>query len=150
MMTTKRSLIFFSCLGFLLVAGCKAAAPAATKKFAIILQAGTESHEGLARALHALLYSMELKEGGHPVVLIFDGAGTGWARAMRDPNNKLHAKYTELEKLGIVEEICDFCSGAFKVKDDLKKQGNVPFASEFGGHPSIKKWVDQGYEIVIL
>jgi hypothetical protein len=146
----KRNLILLLCMVLLVVAGCESVPTPQSKKFVIILQAGTESHEGLARALHALLYSMELKEGGHAVVLIFDGAGTEWARAMRDPNNKLHAKYAELEKLGIVEEICDFCAGAFKVKDDLKKQGKVPFAGEFGGHPSIRKWVDQGYEIVVL
>jgi len=40
-------------------------------KFAIILQAGKESHEGRSRALHALLYSKELREQGYEVVLKF-------------------------------------------------------------------------------
>ena len=50
-----------------------------SQKYLIILQAGTESHEGMARAVHALLYATELKEAGYEVALVFDGAGTEWA-----------------------------------------------------------------------
>lgn len=121
-----------------------------TKKFVIILQADTDRHEGQARALHALLYAQELLEGGYHVVLIFDGAGTGWAAAFEDSTNRLHRKFEELKKLGVVEEICDFCAGVFKVKETLKKKSDVPLVSEFQGHPSIKKWVDQGYQLIIL
>lgn len=131
--------------------GCgKTAPPGASAKFLIVLQAGTDSHEGLARALHALLYAKELKAGGYPVTLVFDGAGTGWARALRDPKNKLHAKYAELTKLGVVEEICDFCAGAFKVKDGLQRMSGATLVGEFEGHPSLKKWVDQGYQVIVL
>ncbi len=119
------------------------------RKFAVILQADTGNHEGLARALHALLYAEELREGGYSVVLIFDGAGTTWAEALQDSRNKLHSLYEQLKKLGVVEEICDFCSGAFRVKESLKSR-NISLISEFKGHPSIKKWVDEGYEIIVL
>ncbi len=119
------------------------------RNFAVILQADTGGHEGLARALHALLYAEELKEGGYSVVLIFDGAGTTWAEALQDSTNKLHSLYEQLKRVGVVEEICDFCSGAFRVKQSLKSR-NVPLFSEFKGHPSIKKWVDEGYEIIVL
>lgn len=119
-------------------------------KFVIILQADTDRHEGLARALHALLYAKELKEGGAEVVLIFDGAGTGWAKMFRNPQHKLHLKYKELEKMGVTEEICDFCSGAFRVKEDLKKVPGTPLTGEFEGHPSLKKWLDLGYRVIVL
>ena len=115
--------------------------------FAIILQADTDRHEGLARAVHALIYAKELKEGGYDVVLIFDGAGTGWAKLMRDPNHKLHAKFQELKNRGVIEEVCDFCAGAFKVKKDLQ---GAPLIGDFDGHPSLKKWIDKGYQVLIL
>lgn len=119
------------------------------KKFAVILQADTDRHEGMARAVHALLYSLEMKRAGYPVVLIFDGAGTGWAEKLRDPKHPLHARYEEVKKAGVTEVVCDFCSGAFGVKDSLKKE-NAPFAAEFEGHPSILKWVKQGYKVIVL
>ncbi|MBI3074336.1 MAG: DsrE family protein [Deltaproteobacteria bacterium] len=143
----------------LLVAGCakteraeKSATPAVpdARKLLIILQADTDRHEGMARALHALLYAKELKTAGHAVTLVFDGAGTGWAKLMREPKNHLHGKYKELMGLGVVEVICDFCAGAFKVRDDLKQAPGVKLDGEVEGHPSLTKWVAQGYQVIVL
>jgi hypothetical protein len=122
---------------------------AKSKKVAIVLQADTDRHEGLARALHALLYSKELKEGGYDVALIFDGAGTGWAEKMQDPANKLNSLFVSLKSAGVTEVVCDFCAGAFKVKDKIKGSG-LPLVAEYQGHPSLKKWIDQGYQVIVL
>jgi len=140
----KKYFLLFA-FGFLLVA-CQSTA---YSKFLIILQAGTESHEGMARAVHALLYTTELKEAGYDVVLVFDGAGTEWAKTLLDPENKLHPAYEKLEKLGVTQIICDFCSRAFHVQEDLKK-GAIPLVAEFEGHPSLVKWIKQGYVPIVL
>jgi hypothetical protein len=124
---------------------------AAGGKYLVILQAGKESHEGMARAVHALLYSKELKEHGHEVVLVFDGAGTEWVSEWTKPEStdKLKSMYEELRKSGITQIICDFCANAFQVKEDLKTQGQE-LTAEYQGHPSIAKWADEGYQLVIL
>ena len=83
------------------------------------------------------------------MVLIFDGAGTEWAEALSHPDNKLHLAYQKPMDSGVVEVVCDFCSTAFKVKDALAKEG-AHFEGEYQGHPSIAKWVDQGYQLVVL
>ena len=121
------------------------------QKFAVILQAGKESHEGMARAVHALLYSTELKEDGYEVVLIFDGAGTEWAEEFTNPEstNKLIPMYESFRKLGVSEVICDFCAGAFDVKEQLKAR-QCPLTGGYKGHPSIAEWVKQGYQLIIL
>ncbi len=126
-------------------------AEAAGKKNAIILQAGKASHEGMARAVHAFLYARELKEHGHQVVLIFDGAGTEWAEELTNPasESKLKPAYEALKQAGVVEIICDFCAGAFNVKGQLVER-NVPLIAEFEGHPSIAKWADHGYQLIVL
>ncbi|MFH1725333.1 MAG: hypothetical protein ABII00_12030 [Elusimicrobiota bacterium] len=74
----------------------------------------------------------------------------GWGSAkigVKDPDSKLHGKYEELKSLGIVREICDYCAGAFKVKDGLKGE---PLVGDFAGHPSLKRRVDKGYRIIVL
>lgn len=119
------------------------------QKFALILQADSDRHEGLARALHALLYAKELKESGAEVVLIFDGAGSTWAEKLQDPQHKLHPLFADLEKDGVIQIVCDFCSGAFKVKDKIKDPQFI-LTSEYQGHPSVAKWVKQGYQLIIL
>lgn len=120
-------------------------------QFAIVLQAGKEGHEGTARAVHALLYAKELKERGHDVVLIFDGAGTEWAEELSNPESDsgLKGAYEELRAAGVVEAICDFCAAAFGVKDRLAER-HRPLLAEYAGHPSIAKWVDKGYQLIIL
>jgi len=122
-----------------------------TRKFLVILQAGTQSHEGLARSLHALLYSQELHDHGHEVVLVFDGAGTQWVNEWNNPDSKgkYKALYEQLREDGITQVICDYCATAFQARTYVEKQKKL-FAAEYQGHPSIAKWVDQGYEPIIL
>lgn len=121
------------------------------KKFAIILQAGKETHEGMARAVHALLYASELKEKGYEVVLIFDGAGTEWAEEFSNPDSqsKLLSMYKAFKKTEVQEIVCDFCAGAFGVKEKLNKR-QCSLLSEYKGHPSIEKWIKKGYQLLIL
>jgi hypothetical protein len=120
-------------------------------KYLVILQAGKETHEGMARAVHALLYSKELKEHGHDVTLVFDGAGTEWISEWSTPEStdKLKPMYEDLKKSGVTQVICDYCATAFKVKENLVKD-KVRTTSEYAGHPSIAKWADEGYRIIVL
>ena len=118
-------------------------------KYLIILQAGTEGHEGMARAVHALLYTRELKEKGYEVSLIFDGAGTEWAKALQKSENILYPHYQALKDLRITETVCDYCSGAFGVKQEIEACA-LPLAAEYQGHPSLVKWIEEGYTPVVL
>lgn len=119
-------------------------------KFAIVLQAGNETNEGMARAVHALLYATELAENGYEVVLVFDGAGTGWANELRKPENPFHKNYLKLQDLGLVEEICDYCAEKFEVKNQLSKRQKTLLKGGYEGHPSLVKWVGQGYQVIVL
>ena len=85
------------------------------------------------------------------MALVFDGAGTEWVEEWTnsESENKLKPMYEELRKTGITQVICDFCANAFQVKENLKTQGQT-LTSEYQGHPSIAKWVDQGYQLVVL
>lgn len=124
---------------------------AAKGKYLVVLQAGKESHEGMARAVHALLYSKELKEHGHEVVLLFDGAGTEWISewSKLDSTDKLVPMYKELREAGVTQVICDFCANAFQVKSSLE-ENKTPLTAEYKGHPSIAKFADKGYQIIVL
>ena len=120
-------------------------------RVAVVLHAGTESHEGLARALHALLYTAEMKERGNDAQIVFDGAGTGWLARFRNPETEsdqhLAQLFNKLKSEGLTYEVCDFCSGAFGVKDQLQDQ---PMSGRYMDHPSIADLVEQGYQLWIL
>ena len=88
----------------------------AADKYAVILQAGMEGHEGTARAVHAFLYAAELKEHGHEVVLIFDGAGTEWAEELSNPDStsKLKPAYERLKEQALLRLSATFAPQPFR------------------------------------
>ena len=120
---------------------------------AIVLHAGTESHEGLARALHSLLYAKELSGQGVDVRLIFDGAGTEWVSRFGQPDTpqakSLAGIFGTLKERGMAYEVCDFCSGAFGVKEELRSRGER-LVAQYMDHPSIASLVAAGYQVWIL
>lgn len=121
------------------------------RKFLIILHASTETHEGKARALHALLYARELMDKGYDVALLFDGAGTEWAarfsRAQDD--DSLAQMYHKIKSEDTAIVICDYCATAFAVKDVLQHNKET-LTAEYSGHPSLVRWIEQGYEVLVL
>lgn len=121
------------------------------RQYVIVLQAARTTHEGMARAVHALLYARELREHGHTAVLLFDGAGTQWINEWVNPasQDRLKAQYEALRRAGVTEVICDFCATAFEARSNLDA-GRIPLNSEYQGHASIAKYADEGYEIVVL
>ncbi len=119
-------------------------------KVAIILLAGNETNEGMARAVHALLYARELADSGFKVALIFDGAGTGWAEELSKPENPLHKHYVEFKKRGIVEEVCDYCAERFGHRKNLTEEQRKLLVGDYEGHPDITKWVAMGYQIIVI
>jgi hypothetical protein len=124
----------------------------ATTKILIVLQAGTESHEGQARALHSVLYARELIEAGATVRLVFDGAGTAWpARWQQDEGvaSQGARHFSELKAQGLVYEVCDYCAGRFDVHDELVRLGE-PLKGAYEDHPSIASYVAEGFAVWIL
>lgn len=123
------------------------------QKFAIILQAGPGTHESHARMFHSMVYSRELRDAGHDVQLIFDGAATEWLAHWGDPQDAddraMGGLFTQLKDAGLAYAVCDFCSGAFKVRDKLQATGE-PLSAEYMGHPSIARLAGEGYQLLVL
>lgn len=113
------------------------------EKILVVILAGRETHEGMGRLSNALVMAKELYEAGHTVKIIFDGAGTEWLPEITKENSHFYKFYNELNDL--IVGVCDFCAGAFKVKEQIK---SVKLLPEYMGHPSFKKYVEEGYQII--
>ncbi len=115
-------------------------------KIAILVHA-SES-EG-AKALHSLLYAQELHEAGHEVQVIFDGAGTVWVKKFEDPENKYNPLYKSVKNLGVITGACEYCAGAFGVKNEVRKSG-IRSLGEINGHPSLASLIAKDFQIITL
>ena len=114
-------------------------------KVAIVVLADTETHEGLGRVVNALEAVKEFKDAHDDVQLIFDGAGPKWIVELEKPDHKPHGLYLAVKDR--ISGACEFCAVAFGVKDKVASCG-VSLAGEYDGHPSFRKLVTQGYQII--
>lgn len=114
-------------------------------KVAIVVLADTGTHEGLGRVANALAAVKEFKGSGDEVRLIFDGAGAKWIPELAKPDHMAHDLYAAVQES--IAGSCDFCSSAFGVKDQVVACG-VNLTGEHDGHPSYRKLVSQGYQVI--
>ncbi len=116
-------------------------------KTALIVLAGTNGHSDLGRVFNALEVVREYEEDGQgdAVTLIFDGAGTEWIPELEDPEHDAHEIYASVKER--IEEACRFCAKSSGVFEEIQET-EIDFLDDFEGHPSIKSFVDEGYEVV--
>ncbi|MFA3781497.1 DsrE family protein [Melioribacteraceae bacterium 4301-Me] len=114
-------------------------------KLAIVVLADTETHGDLGRIANAIEVAKELKESNDEVKIIFDGAGVKWVPKLSDKSNKLYEGFEKLRDN--IAGVCSFCSNAFGVKNAVQSTG-VKLLDEFEGHPSLKHYIDNGYQVI--
>ena len=111
---------------------------------ALIVLAGTESRSELGRVVNALQTAREFDEAGDDVVVVFDGAGTQWIPELADEDHKYHSLYA-----AVAEHVqaCDYCADAYDVHEEID-ESEATLESAFDGHPSVRSFVADGYEII--
>lgn len=114
-------------------------------KISVVLLSDSETHGHLGRLVNALELTKEAQEAGDDVELVFDGAATTWIPKLSDPEHKAHPLFEAVR--GSISGACEFCANAFEVREGVKEAG-VDFLSEYEGHPSLRKRIADGYQIV--
>ncbi len=105
--------------------------------------------------MHVLLNGLDLREKGHDVAVVIEGSATKLIELLaRDPGDDaeaqtLHRLYEEVKDRGLVDCVCRACSSNMGVIAEVERQG-LPFGTEMKGHPSVSRYVDDGYEILIF
>jgi len=113
-------------------------------KAAVLVLADTETHEDRGRIRNALETAKEFKDAGDDVKLIFDGAGTKWIPEISKPDNKNNELYTGLKDRALA---CKYCAASFGATKGIQDAG-VPLLDEYHGHPSLRKLVSLGYQVI--
>jgi len=114
-------------------------------KVAIVVLAGTESHESLGRVVNALELAKELQENDDEVKIVFDGAGTEWIPALEDKEHNAHPLYNAVK--ANIHGACRFCAKAFGVFKEVKAS-DVDLLDEYDQHPSLRSFIVKGYQVI--
>lgn len=114
-------------------------------KAAIVVLADTETAGDLGRAVNALEAVKEFQDAGDEVTLIFDGAGTKWIGELAKPDHKYHGLYQAVrDRIG---GACAYCAAAYGVQDTVAGC-EVALVGDYEGHPSFRKLVSEGYQVI--
>ncbi len=116
-------------------------------KIAVVVFADSESHADLGRVVNAMLVVREAAESGDDVRFIFDGAGTKWIAGLENPAHRSHNLYQSIR--GRITGACKYCAAAFGVLDKVSEAG-VPLLDEYHQHPSLRRLVADGYEVLVF
>lgn len=114
-------------------------------KAAIVVLADTDTKEALGRVVNALEAVKEFSEAGDDVQLIFDGAGAKWVPTLEATDHYAHPLYAAVRDK--VAGVCAYCANAFGVKDRVEAC-NVNLMGEYEGHPSFRKLIAGGYQVI--
>jgi hypothetical protein len=114
-------------------------------KIAVVVLADAETHADTGRLANAMELAKEAGEQGDEVRIVFDGAGTRWVPVLTNESNQLNAYYRAVHHL--IDGACAFCASAFHVKAEIQET-DVPLISDYEGHPSLRGYIQEGYQVV--
>ena len=97
--------------------------------------------------VHVLLNALDMHEKGYEVKIVVEGAATKVVNQLNDEENPFAKMYQEVCSKGLIDGVCQACAAKMGVLDGVKAQG-LPIDNEMSGHPSLAKYMDQGYEII--
>ncbi|WP_370573736.1 DsrE family protein [Methanomethylovorans sp.] len=98
---------------------------------------------------HALMNAIDMKERGHDVKLVIEGSATRNISELIDPTKPFSSLYMKVKKAGLVDCVCKACAQKMDSIDSAKEQG-LHLCDEMFGHPSMARYVEEGYEIVVF
>jgi hypothetical protein len=97
--------------------------------------------------VHVLLNGIDLHDRGLDGLIVIEGEAVTLISQMAEPDHFLNKLYEKAKALGIIEGACKACSAKLKVDKAIEKEG-IPLIGDMMGHPSMGKYIEQGYQII--
>ena len=99
--------------------------------------------------IHALINALEFHAKGYDVKLIIEGSATALIGKLNESGNPLHYYYVRAKGEGLIDCVCKACATKSEAIEEAKKQ-NLNLCDELFGHPSMARYMEEGYEIIAI
>ncbi|NPV50960.1 MAG: cytoplasmic protein [Candidatus Methanofastidiosum sp.] len=99
--------------------------------------------------VHALINAIEFNAKGYDTKLIIEGSATGLIGKLNEPGNPLNYYYARVKDEGLIDCVCKACATKSGTIEEAKKQ-NLKLCDELFGHPSMARYMEEGYEIIAI
>lgn len=97
--------------------------------------------------VHVLLNALDMQEKGYDVKIIIEGSACKLISVLNDETQSFSKLYTKVKEAGLIDCVCKACASKMLSLESAKEQG-LTLAGEITGHPSLAKYIDQGYKII--
>ncbi|HSO19266.1 MAG TPA: cytoplasmic protein [Desulfosarcina sp.] len=97
--------------------------------------------------IHVLLNGMDMKAKAMEGRIVVEGAATALLPKLADSANPLHKLWEQAKSQGIVDGVCRGCAHKMGTADEAVRQG-LPLLDDMTGHPSMSRYIEQGYEVI--
>lgn len=97
--------------------------------------------------VHVLLNALDMHENGSAVKIVFEGSATKLIPELVKESNPFSNHYRKVTELKLIDCVCKACANKMDALDAAMEQ-NLPICDELSGHPSMRTYIEQGYDII--
>lgn len=95
---------------------------------------------------HILMNALDLHEAGTEVKIIIEGQSVTLVPVFEKENNHF---YNKVKEAGLIAGICLACSKVLGVYEDNLSSG-LAMLDDMNGHAGMKKYIEEGYEVISM
>ena len=97
--------------------------------------------------VHVLLNAVDMKKRGYDVKVVIEGSATKLVNELNDAGKPFGKLYLEVRESALIDCVCEACAAKMGALDGAKAQG-LALGNDMNGHPSLARYMDQGYKII--
>ncbi len=97
--------------------------------------------------VHVLLNALDMAQNGVEVKVVIEGSATRLVKELNDPEKPFAELYKKVKDNGLIDCVCKACAGKMESLQSAQEQ-DLPLCDEVLGHPSLRKFMEKGYEII--
>jgi predicted peroxiredoxin len=96
---------------------------------------------------HALLNALDLHSNGYEVKFVLEGSATKLIADFEKEETPFRKLYLECIEKGLLDCVCRACSKQMGTLELAQKNG-LPLCEDMSGHPSMERYIKNGYQII--
>lgn len=99
--------------------------------------------------VHVLLNALDLHENGYDVKVVIEGTATKLVKELAIEGKPFANLYKKLKESDLIDCVCKACAtktGSLDAAVDQK----LTICGELSGHPSIRRFKESGYDVLIF
>ena len=97
--------------------------------------------------VHVLLNALDMRRRGLTAKIIIEGMAVTLPGELIKPEHTFHDLYLKTKEAGSIAGVCQACSMKMGVLGEIKAQG-LPLLADMNGHPSLGRYLEEGYTIL--